>query len=109
MSLEQYPATKDEWADLIESDDVHMKVLRPFLKNTNLETRALQLTYDANRDGWDPISFHNAVDKKGGAIVMCVTRMGIVCGGYNPKGKSFSSYCSVFNIRYSVPKTNSNK
>ena len=109
MSLEQYPATKDEWADPIESDDVDMKVLRPFLKNTNLETRALQLTYDANRDGWDPISFHNAVDKKGGAIVMCVTRMGVVCGGYNPKGKSFSSYCSVFNIRYSVPKTNSNK
>lgn len=83
---EQYPATKDEWADPVETDDADMKILRPFLKNTNVETRALQLTYDANRDGWDPISFHNAVDKKGGAIVMCVTRMGIVCGGYNPKG-----------------------
>jgi hypothetical protein len=84
---EQYPATKDEWAEPIASDDADMKVLRPFLKNTNLEFRALKLTYDGNRDGWDPISFHKAVDKKGGAIVMCVTRMGVVCGGYNPKGK----------------------
>ncbi len=86
ITPEQYPATKDEWAEPMESDDADMKILRPFLKNTNLESRALQLTYDANRDGWDPLSFHNAVDKKGGAIVMCVTRMGIVCGGYNPKG-----------------------
>lgn len=83
---EQYPATKDEWAEPIASDDADMKILRPFLKNTNLEFRALKLTYDANRDDWDPISFHNAVDKKGGAVVMCVTRMGVVCGGYNPKG-----------------------
>lgn len=83
---EQYPATKDEWAEPVDTDDRDMKILRPFLKNTNLESRALRLTYDANRDGWDAASFHNAVDKKGGAIVMCVTRMGITCGGYNPKG-----------------------
>ena len=82
-----------------------MKILRPFLKNTNLEFRALQLTYDANRDGWDAESFHNAVDKKGGAIVMCVTRMGITCGGYNPKGKTMSIlffdlllYVYIFNV-----------
>jgi hypothetical protein len=83
---EQYPATKDEWAEPLESDNAEMKELRPFLKNTNLETRGLVCTYDANIDGWDAISFHNAVDKKGGAIVKCTTRMGIVCGGYNPKG-----------------------
>lgn len=83
---EQYPAVKDEWAMPLDSDDPEMKELRPFLKNTNLESRALVCTYDANRDGWDAESFHNAVDKKGGAIVMCTTRMGIVCGGYNPKG-----------------------
>jgi len=83
---EQYPATKDEWADPLSTDDEEMKMLRPFLKNTNMETRGLQLTYDANRDGWDPISFHNAVDKKGGAIVLCKTRMGVIAGGYNPKG-----------------------
>lgn len=61
---EQYPATKDEWAEPVAADDADMKILRPFLKNTNLESRELQLTYDANRDGWDALSFHNAVDKK---------------------------------------------
>ena len=83
---EQYPATKDEWAEPVESDDKEMQIIRPFLKNTNLEERGLKLTYDANRDGWDPISFHNACDKLGGAVVLCESRMGIVCGGYNPKG-----------------------
>ena len=83
---EQYPAVKDEWAEPLEGDDAEMAKIRPFLKNTNLERRGMKLTYDANRDGWDPISFHNAVDKKGGAVVLCTTRMGIVCGGYNPKG-----------------------
>lgn len=83
---EQYPAIKDEWAEPLEGDDGEMAKIRPFLKNTNLERRGLKLTYDANRDGWDPISFHTAVDKKGGAVVLCTTRMGVVCGGYNPKG-----------------------
>mmetsp|Transcript_13417 Transcript_13417/g.19573 ORF Transcript_13417/g.19573 Transcript_13417/m.19573 type:complete len:324 (-) Transcript_13417:79-1050(-) len=83
---EQYPAVKDEWADPVDSDDKEMQIIRPFLKNTNVESRGLQLTYDANRDGWDNISFHNAVDKKGGAVVLLETRMGVVCGGYNPKG-----------------------
>lgn len=83
---EQYPATKDEWADPVETDDKNMAVLRPFLKKTNLETRGLKLTYDANRDGWDPLKFHACVDRLGGGIVCCTTRAGNVCGGYNPKG-----------------------
>jgi hypothetical protein len=83
---EQYPATKTEFADPVESDDRDMKIIRPFLKNTNLEFRALKLSYDANRDGWNPLKFHEKVDKKGGAVVLLETRMGIVCGGYNPKG-----------------------
>ena len=78
---EQYPATKDEWADPLDGDDGTMALIRPFLKNTNLERRGLQLTYDANRDGWDPMSFHNAVDKKGGAVVLCTTRTGMQVGG----------------------------
>ena len=61
---QQYPATKDEWAEPLEYDDAEMKILRPFLKNTNLESRALVCTYDANRDGWDALSFHNAVKRK---------------------------------------------
>lgn len=83
---EQYPATLDEWAGPVEGDDKEMAVLRPLLKNTNLETRNLRLTYDANKDGWDPAVFHSKVDKQGGAVVFCTTRAGIKCGGYNPKG-----------------------
>lgn len=83
---EQYPAVKDEWADAVESDDKDMQTFRPFLKNTNLEERAVKLSYDANHDGWDPIIFHRNVDKLGGAVVLCETRSGIVGGGYNPKG-----------------------
>ena len=83
---EQYPAVLDEWADPVEGDNKEMSMLRPLLKNTNLETRGLRLTYDANRDGWNPVTFHSKVDKQGGAIVFCTTRSGIQCGGYNPKG-----------------------
>lgn len=83
---EQYPAVLDEWADPVGSDTAEMAKLRPLMKNTNLETRGLKLSYDANRDGWDAIKFHQAVDKKGGAIVVCTSRMGITAGGYNPKG-----------------------
>lgn len=83
---EQYPAIKDAWADPVDSDDKDMQIIRPYLKNTNVESRAIKLSYDANRDGWDAITFHQKCDKLGGAIVLCETRMGIVCGGYNPKG-----------------------
>lgn len=83
---EQYPATIDEWADPLKSDDKEMAMLRPFLKNTNFETRGLRLTYDANRDGWDPVSFHSKVDKQGAGILFGTTRAGIQFGGYNPKG-----------------------
>ncbi len=83
---EQYPAVKDEWAEPVASDDSDMKIVRPFLKNTNLEERGLKLSYDANRDGWDSLIFHQKCDKLGGAVVLIETRMGIVCGGYNPKG-----------------------
>ena len=83
---EQYPATVDEWATPVEGDDAEMSKLRPLLKNTNLESRGLRLTYDANRDGWDPTTFHSRVDKQGGAIVLCTTKSGLKCGGYNPKG-----------------------
>jgi hypothetical protein len=66
---EQYPATVDEWADPVDTDNAEMAALRPLLKNTNLEFRRLQLTYSANRDGWNPVAFHKKVDKKGGGMV----------------------------------------
>jgi len=83
---EQYPAVVDEWAAPVKSDNAEMARFRPLLKNTNLEERALRLTYDANRDGWDAQAFHRAVDRQGGALVVCTTRLGVTAGGYNPKG-----------------------
>jgi hypothetical protein len=83
---EQYPATTTEWANPVSTDTKDMARIRPLLKNTNLESRALKLTYDANRNGWSATAFHKAVDKLGGAIVVCTTEDGLVCGGYNPKG-----------------------
>ena len=83
---EQYPATITEWADPVASDTKDMAQVRPLLKNTNLETRGLKLTYDANKNGWNAMAFHKAVDKLGGGLVVCTTTDGLVCGGYNPKG-----------------------
>jgi hypothetical protein len=83
---EQYPATTTEWADPLEGDDKEMAIVRPLLKNTNLEERGLKLTYSANKNGWNALKFHQAVDKLGGGLVVCKTTSGVVCGGYNPKG-----------------------
>lgn len=84
---EQYPATVDDFdVAPVASDDKEMAELRTLLKNTNLEERGIKLTYDAGRNGWDPLKFHAAVDKLGGALVVCKTRDGQFCGGYNPKG-----------------------
>jgi hypothetical protein len=58
-----------------------MAALRPLLKNTNLESRGLKLTYSANRDGWNANAFHKKVDKLGGGLVVCTTTDGLVCGG----------------------------
>jgi len=83
---EQYQATIDEWADPVASDNSEMAKLRPLLKNTNLETRGLKLSYAANKNGYSAAAFHKAVDKKGPAILVCTTQDDLVCGGYNPKG-----------------------
>lgn len=71
----------DEWAEPVGTDNAEMAALRPMLKNTNLEFRGLKLTYSANRDGWNAKSFHKKVDKLGGALVVCTTSDGLVCGG----------------------------
>jgi len=110
---EQYPAVKDEWAEPLKSDDKEMKLIRPFLKNTNLEKRALKLSFDANRDGWDAFTFHKKVDKLGGAVVLCETKSGLICGGYNPKGwvgygearGSIAAFLFVLGGRFAVDGT----
>jgi hypothetical protein len=109
---EQYPATIDEWASPVAGDDAEMAKLRPMLKNTNLETRGLKLTYSANKNGWSAEKFHQAVDKLGGGLVVCTTTSGLVCGGYNPKGwvgygearGSIAAFLYVFNPDGSVTK-----
>ncbi|KAL7532306.1 hypothetical protein ACHAWF_004080 [Thalassiosira exigua] len=48
----------DKWADPVEVGDAEMAALRLLLKNTDLETRNIRMTFDANRDRWDPTIFH---------------------------------------------------
>ncbi len=85
---EQYPATYERNELQLDEDEKcsEAKLLRPLLKNTQLESRPLEIVYDANRAGWNPTSFHSCVDGKGAAIVVARTQNGQVCGGYNPKG-----------------------
>lgn len=83
---ELYYGTLEEFADPVESDDELAALIRPMLKYTQLESRPIQLVYDAARDSWDAEAFHSNVDKKGAAIVIAKTEGGALCGGYSPKG-----------------------
>lgn len=96
---EQYPATYETNEEIVPEDEAIPEALlvRPLLKNTQLQSRPLQLVYDANRDGWNPRSFHNAVDGKGASVVLATAKDGSRCGGYNPKG-----YASLGGARPSV-------
>jgi len=60
--------------------------VRPLLKQTQLETRKLQVVYDANKHGYDAKTFHQKVDGKGASIVLAKTGLGHYFGGYNPRG-----------------------
>jgi hypothetical protein len=44
-----YPATKTEFADPVEGDSAEVQLLRPMLKNTNLEFLSLRLAYDSSK------------------------------------------------------------
>lgn len=96
---EQYPATYETNEEIVPEDEAISEALlvRPLLKNTQLQSRPLQLVYDANRDGWNPRSFHNAVDGKGASVVLATAKDGSRCGGYNPK-----EYASLGGARPSV-------
>jgi len=90
---ENYPCTKTDWATLIPADESlalkdkgDILLIRQVLAKTNLETRALQCVYDANKDGWKAAIFHDKVDKKGPAVVFARSVTGGVFGGYNPTG-----------------------
>uniref|UniRef100_A0A7S3SGM6 TLDc domain-containing protein n=1 Tax=Emiliania huxleyi TaxID=2903 RepID=A0A7S3SGM6_EMIHU len=85
-----YPATKTEFAEPVAGDDAEMALLRPLLKNTNLEYLDLKRVYDAQADGWTADAFHAGANYRGPCVVFCKTRGGAVCGGYAPKG--FAGY-----------------
>jgi len=85
-----YPATKTEFAAPVETDDAEEALLRPMLKNTNLEFLTLRKVYDSDRDGWSPDAWHAGANYQGPCIVVCETAGGAVCGGYAPKG--FAGY-----------------
>lgn len=55
------------------------------LARTQLQTRPLQLLYDANCDGYTSDAFHERLDRKGASVVVARSA-GAVFGGYNPKG-----------------------
>ena len=69
---ENYPAVKDEFADLLPEDkDKDIALIRQLLASTNLEYRPLKLAYSATKDGWSSSSFHKKVDRKGPSVVLC--------------------------------------
>lgn len=75
---ENYPAVKDEFAQLLPQDDTDdKKLIRQLLAKTNLEFRPLKLVYNANQDGWNPKVFHSKVDKLGPALVLCKSITGL--------------------------------
>ena len=59
--------------------------VRPLLKQTQLETRKLNVVFDANKDGYDARVFHQKVDGKGASIVLAKSK-GQWFGAYNPRG-----------------------
>eukprot|EP00752_Nemacystus_decipiens_P009521 g8510.t1 len=83
---DQYPAEKVLQAEPVQGDSKDVAVIRPLLKQTELEFRKLKLVYDARRNGWKPAAFHKGVDFKGPGLVVAKTKGGAVVGGYNPKG-----------------------
>jgi hypothetical protein len=44
----------------------------------------LQCVYKASRDGWSAIDFHESVDSRGSALVVCLSKSGKKFGGYCP-------------------------
>ena len=76
-----YPATKTEFAEPVAGDSSEAALLRPMLKNTNLEFLQLRKAYDAQRDGWSATAFHRKVDKTGPCIVLAKTQGALGAGG----------------------------
>lgn len=46
----------------------------------------LQCVYKASKDGWSATNFHESVDLRGSALVVCLSKSGKKFGGYSPAG-----------------------
>jgi len=71
-------------------------IVRPLLKQTQLQNRKLKVVYDAKKHGWSARAFHSRVDGKGASVVLAKCR-GQWIGGYNPRG-----WASLGGVRSSV-------
>lgn len=60
--------------------------LSQIAEGTFLANKELTCVYKGSRDGWSAIDFHEKVDGRGSAVVVCRTRTGKVFGGFNPTG-----------------------
>ena len=84
-----YPESKPATYDISTINPLDMfnpaSIVKPLLKQTQLENRKLQVIYNAQKDGWDARSFHKKVDGKGSSVVLAKVR-GRWIGGYNPRG-----------------------
>lgn len=67
---------------------VSSSLLDSILAGTYLEPRIDQVrcVYKASRDGWSALSFHEAVDGLGSALVVVRSIAGQTFGGFNPNG-----------------------
>ncbi|GMI05732.1 hypothetical protein TrLO_g10628 [Triparma laevis f. longispina] len=113
---EQYPCTKTEWAEVLPNDidkengpmlSYLPQRYRPMLKNTNMETRDMVLTYSSKSDGWDYTTFHEKLDRQGASLVVLITKDNEVVGGYNPKGwcgyGEYRGSIAAFLFRFNKP------
>jgi TLD len=74
---------------------VSESTLQTIVAGTFLQNKDLQCLYKASRDGWSALNFHDKVDDKGSAVLVCRTRSGVTLGGYNPSGwRSTDDYYS---------------
>ena len=82
---EGQPATYEMLDTVVPFEFGLPSVVRPLLKQTQLENRPLKVVYDANKHGYDTATFHSKVDGKGASVVLLKVA-GTWCGGYNPRG-----------------------
>jgi hypothetical protein len=86
---EQYPATYEMSDAIVSGDTSEAKVVRPLMKNTQLESRPLRVAYNSATQGWNAQAFHKALDGKGASVVLAKAKgVSDYFGGYNPKGWS---------------------